>query len=434
MSPQEPAPFDFAPPSSYALEPELYGLPPRAVPDNLRQGPYARSRKTVIAGFAAFGILCLLLRSAPGIDTLAQYILPLQYLAWIGGAALAAAAFLSIELVRHTGPFRYVRDGMPLTARVLALTKAPTVIVNGVPSRHAFTAHVLFKHPESGELIHRQVQSNDFPSSQKDQYDTPFRVDDYVTAVYLPGKLEKTLRVYALLALSPAHDLRIRVRGSDGESPAKAAALALVVVAFFAVLLGNLYAHGRYHPLAFEYSRALWPMLAGGVVLGGGMLAWLYASHRRELRKIQANADENLIKGAPVEAEVPFGGGGLQGWVGRVVLAIGAPLLGALTTLCWCYMANALGDTSPPRRVPVKIERLTTTTYAFLFREYALEYSLVGSQEKEKLLTTPEHLRRVAGRPCEATIRAGRLGWPWVEAVEPAQDGPAEVGAPTLDE
>jgi hypothetical protein len=425
MGTQETWSPEFAPPSSYALEPELYGPPPRTIPDSLRQGPYARSRKTIVAGFAAFGILCLLLRSVPGMDTVAQYILPLQYLGWIGGTALVVAALLSLELVRNTGPFRYIRDGIPLTVRILALTKAPTMIVNGVPSRHAFTAYVLFKHPESGELIKRQVQSNDFPSSQKDEYDTPFRVGDYVTAVHLPGKLDKTLRVYAFLALSPAHDQRLRVGGSTGESPAKAAALALAVVAFFAILLANFYALGRYEPLAFEYSRARWPMVAGGIVLGGGMLTWLYSTHRRELRKIQARANEVLMAGAPVEAETPFMGAGFQGWVGRIVLALGAPLLGALTALCWCFMANALRDTSAPRRVPVKIERMTVTTHALLFREYRLEYSLAGSAHKEKLLTTPDHLRRIEGRDCEALIRAGRLGWPWVETVTPVAEGPA---------
>jgi hypothetical protein len=70
------------------------------------------------------------------------------------------------------------------------------------------------------------------------------------------------------------------------------------------------------------------------------------------------------------------------------------------------------------------------TTHAFIFREYELEYSLAGSDEKLTLLTTPSHLDRFETACAEAVVRDGRLGWPWVESVEPA---PRAEACPPLE-
>ena len=101
----------------------------------------------------------------------------------------------------------------------------------------------------------------------------------------------------------------------------------------------------------------------------------------------------------------------------RGIMALGAPLLGALTALCWCFMANAWLDRSPASPVPATIVGMTATTHAFVFREYELEYTLAGSSEKLEMLTTAEHLGRLRGPAAIAWVRRGRLGWPWVEAV-----------------
>jgi hypothetical protein len=63
---------------------------------------------------------------------------------------------------------------------------------------------------------------------------------------------------------------------------------------------------------------------------------------------------------------------------------------------------------------------MTMTTHAFVFREYAIEFRLVGSKETSMLLTTPEHLASLGGGPLVARVRDGRFGWRWVETVETA--------------
>jgi hypothetical protein len=364
-----------------------------------------------------FGFLCLLLARAPGIDVLALYVLPLGYLSWIGLVALAAAAAAYLPLALHRGPFRYVRDGLPLAVRVLGLVKAPRVIVNGQPSTHGFVATVGFRDPETGEVKVVPVKSNEFASARKDAYDTPFKVGDDVTAVYLPGRLAKTLRLYSFLELSPDANLRMSSTAPRPSSPWRAILVLVSVSLFFLGALANVYAYGRYEPVRFELRRAAVPFVAGAVVIGGGIFAALYLGHRREQARLGERAIVAQATGKAVEVPRPFMGHGLYGGVLRVVVAAGSLLLGGMTAVCWCFMANAWLDRSPAQPVPATIVDMTMTTHAFLFREYELEYTLEGSPEKRKLLTTPAHLTSLRDRQAVAHVREGRLGWPWVETV-----------------
>lgn len=262
----ESPPFDLAPGASHAFEPEFTGPPPRPIPDRLDQGPYVRRRRAGAIALAAAAGTCLLLSRVSGVDVLARYVLPLRYLHWIGLGALLLSAVAYLALAMRIGPFRYVRDGIPLAARVLHLVKAPTAIVNGAPSAHAFIAAVAFRHPETGEVLQAQVRSRDFSSARKEAYDAPFKVGQDVTAVYLPGRLEQTLQIYAFLDLSPDVNLTARAGDRRGDSPLKIALLVAAIPAFFLVLFANVYGFGRYHPVDFEYGQAAVPMIAGGVV------------------------------------------------------------------------------------------------------------------------------------------------------------------------
>jgi hypothetical protein len=413
-----PLETDFSPSTSHAFEPELTGPPPRPIPDALDRGPYMRRRRAAVIALALSGAVCLALSRAPGIDVLARYLLPLGYLHWIGMGALVLAAGLYVPLALHQGPFRYVRDGVPLPVRVTELVKAPTAVMNGVPSAHAFIAFIAFRHPETAELLHAEVRSNDFASSRKDAYEAPFKVGDTVTAVYLPGQLEKTLRLYAFLELSP--DVNLTRRSQSQDSPWKLAVLLVAVPAIFVALFANVYAFGRYQPLEMDYRRLALPMVVGGLLIGGGMLAGLYLSHRAEQRRLRQRALTALSAGTAVETGTPFLGSGVYGWAMRAGVAAGAPLLGAVTTLCWCLMANAWLDRSAARPAPATVTDMVMKTHAFVFRQYELEYVLDGSAEKHTMMTAPEHLASFTSPAAVAHVRDGRFGWRWVENVTPA--------------
>lgn len=193
----------------------------------------------------------------------------------------------------------------------------------------------------------------------------------------------------------------------------------LTIPAIFVILAANVYAQGRYRPIGFEMRQAVVPLALGGLVLGGGLFAGLYLGHRSEQRRIEQRALQAAAQGRVVEVAPPFLGHGAYGWLMRGVMAVGAPLLGALTALCWCFMANAWLDRSPAAPIPATIVGMTATTHAFLFRQYELKYTLGDSNETLKMLTTPEHLDSLRGPAAIAYMRQGWLGWPWVETVAP---------------
>jgi hypothetical protein len=413
-----PGELAFSPPASYTFEPELLGPAPRPIPELLRRGPYARRRRDGVRALLAFGAGALLLDAVPGVDVLALYVLPLAYLSWIGFGALLLAALSWLDLTLRPGPFRYVRDGVPLVVRVVDLVKGPSRLVNGQATHYAFTASVAFMNPETALPTVSQLRSDDFPSSRRGDYDTPFRIGDYVTGVYLPGRLEKSLRLYAFLGLDPERCLRCRNAGP--ASPWRIAAGGLALMVFFLVAFANVYAFGRYEPLGLELEQAAGPVGFGAIFFGGAALYAMLRAHRRERRRT-AERNQCASAGEAREVAVPFGGRGFRGWLVRGLVALGLPLVGGVTALCWALLANAWLDESPARLQPARIHDMTMTTYDLIFREYELAYVLEGSEEVRKLLSTPQHLSRFENDEAIARVRAGRFGWTWVETVLPAE-------------
>jgi hypothetical protein len=413
-----PRELQFSPPASYAFEPELQGPAPRPIPELLRQGPYAKRRRDGVRALLAFGAGALLLDAVPGVDVLALYLLPLAYLSWIGFGALAIAALSWLDFSLRLGPFRYVRDGVPLVVRVVDLVKGPSRLVNGQPTHYAYTAEVAFAHPLTAAPSTARLRSDDFPASGRNDYDTPFRIGDSVTAVYLTGRVEKSLRLYAFLGLHP--EVRLRCRSAGAGSPWRIAAGALALLAIFVVAFANVYAFGRYEPLDLDFRQAAAPVGAGALLLGGAALYGMLRAHRREQRRI---AEQNLRAAAGEAREVaaPFGGTGVRGWLVRGLLVLGMPLLGGVTALCWAFLANAWLDDSQPRPQPARIHDMTMTTYDLIFRDYELSYVLDGGEEVHKLLSTPQHSNRFEDDRAVAWVRAGRFGWSWVETVMPAE-------------
>ena len=412
-----PGPLEFAPPASYAFEPELQGPAPRAVAEVLRRGPYAAKRRDAPRKLFACAAVALLLDFVPGVDTLGLYFLPLAYLTWIGFGALALAPLVWLDSRLRPGRLRYASHGVPLVVRIVDLVMGPSLVVNGTPTQYAFTACVAFRHPETDVLATVQLRSEGFPTSQRGDYDTPFRVGDYVTALYLPGRFEKSLNLYAFLGLSPTACLRRRA--TTPASTWRIALGTLAVAALVLALFANVYAFGRYQPLDFDAQQVTVPAVLGAVFIGGTGLLAIWLQRRREQRRLRER-NACAAPGEAVEIDVPFGGSGVHGWMVRILLPVGIPLLGAVTAVAWAWLANAWLDASPPRPQPARVTEMTMTTHALILREYTLTYALDGSEETQTLLSTPEQLMRFEGERAVAQVRAGRFGWPWVEAVLPA--------------
>jgi hypothetical protein len=385
-----PSPMEFAPPSNYAFEPELTGPTPRPLQDNLNDGPYARETRTQLSRVFAVGLTCFVLPYVPGVQTLSYYLLPLAYLDWIGLAALVIAAGRTLHYVLRRGPFRYVKDGQPFVARVMTLALEPSPIGHGAAR---FKATLIYQHPETGVVTQSATTTKDLSTLQQARYAPRFQVGDYVTAVYLPGKnVEKSLRLYAFLDLSP--DVNIRAIAST-SSTLRTALVAIGVVALLFVLLGNVYAMERY-----SISNASLRGLGIAAAVGAVVLAALAAV----LTRFEST---------------PTGRRSLT--VGTVASAL---LIGAMSGMCWSLALNAWLDRSPAREHPAIVVQFWTKTYDFLFRSYEIEYRLDERLETTRLLTTLEHIHQFHGPHAVARIRQGAFGWTWIESLEPVPDPP----------
>src|SRR5262249_24198684 len=156
----------------------------------------------------------------PMVQTIGLYFLPLAYLTWIGLVILAFGAVGLVASLVRSGPYRYVEEGIPIAARIVALRLVPSLVYNGQATPYKVDTLFEYLDPETGEPRTAEGSSSDFLADMKDRLTTSFRVGDYATAVYLPHDPAKTLRLYGFLDLRP--DLGLVRRDAEvPSSPAK---------------------------------------------------------------------------------------------------------------------------------------------------------------------------------------------------------------------
>jgi hypothetical protein len=411
----------FAPPASYRFEPELQETPPRHVPEEFRNSPYFVRQRNTVVGFLVAGALCVGFGQLPLLKEWGLYVLPLSYLSWIGCGLLVLGAGGWFSSKMRRGPIQYVEEGIPLVARIRALVLRPTTLVNGQPSAYAFSAGIEYREPETGAVVEKRLDSRSFSASRKDKYRTSYRVGEYVTAVYLKANPAKTLRLYGFLELRPDVGL-VRTEAAQPPGLLKTVLGVSAIFAFFVVLFWNVYAFSKFQPLDLTFAQAAGPVAVGGVVLGGGLLAWLARRQARARRELAARNEKALAAGEAVEVEGRKRGlFGAYGLLMTLVLGLGALMLGGVVVLCWCFSANALLDKSKPEFRPVEIVEFWSTTHSFLLREYEIEYRFPGEKETRKLLSSPAHMRQFRSRQGVAEVHAGWFGWSWVKTLVPLQ-------------
>ena len=420
-NPNTPSLEPFSPPSGYRFEPELQETPPRHVPEEFRNSPYFIRQRNAMVGAIVAGILCVAFGQLPILKEWGLYVLPLAYLSWIGVGLLVLGAVGWMSGKARRGPIQYVEEGIPLVARIRELVLQPTMLVNGQPTTYAFKAAIEYREPDTGALVTGQAESRGLSSSAKDKYRTSYRVGDYVTAVYLKSNPGKTLRLYGFLELRPDLGL-LRAEAAQPPSLIKTVLGVTAVFALFGVLFWNVYALSKYEPLDLTFAQAAVPVGVGGVVLGGGLVAWLTLRQARARRELAARNEKAVAAGEAVELEARKRGlFGSHGLLMSLVIGFGAVMLGGLVVLCWCFTANALLDTSKPEFRPVEIVEFWSTTHSFLFREYEIEYRFPGEHKTRKLLSTPAHMRQFRSREGMAEVHDGRFRWTWVKTLVPLQ-------------
>lgn len=419
--PTPPSPADLTPSPDHPFEPEFAPNPPRPIPPELHRGRYARSQRRTALGFITAGLLCLACSPIPLVKHWGLYFVPFQHLGWIGLALIAFPIARHLFRLLHDGPFRYVREGVPLVCRVRAIALVPAATHNGQPTAYHFVATVDYLDPATNRPASADVTSNHIAASLKDSYTASYRVGDHATAVYLPLDPARTLRLYGFLDLRPGLGV-VRREHAEEIRPLHVAALILAIFAFVAFMLFNIDAYGRYKPLDLTFQQGVVPFAVGAVILGGGTTGFLVWAARRERRRLEERNRTELAAGRAVELPLPATGwSGVQGRVYRLVAFAGALLLGGATTLSWAYAANALLDRSPAEFRPVQITQAIQETHG-IFREYKLKYRFPAepTDTSHTLNTTPDHIQQFANADAAtAELRAGRFGWKWVQTIHP---------------
>jgi hypothetical protein len=425
--PPDLGPFD--PPDDYPLEDELLGDPPRPLTPELRLGRHAVRQRKAVSGLLLAAALCTAAGLLPIVQTWGLYFLPLQYITWIGTGCGIWAMCVFIADRYRLGPYRYVKRGIPLPVRIRALELRPTVLHHGQPTRYRFFAAIEYRDPETGDLRVAVTPSNEFAVWAKGRLTTTYRVGDYTTAVYLPGKFERSLRLYGFLELKP--DLGLVRRDAARERGVLHTGLVLLALfGFFAMLGWSLYAFGKFPPLDLSVRQGAPPFAAGAVVFGGGLLAVIVFVRRRDRAQRAERNAQAAARGEAVEWEPAAKPGwfGVQNLLLGLIIVAGAIVIGGLIGLICSSTVNALLDTSPPKYRPTQLERRVSVTHDLLFREYKIEYHFLdGDPKKREILSTPAEMAQFTTDLALAEVHSGRLGWPWVKRLIPVGLGPDPV-------
>jgi hypothetical protein len=409
----------FAPPADHAFEPELREAVPRPIPAALTQGRHAQGKRKAAWGFLIVGVVLVASAFLPFMATLALYVLPLQFVGWIGlGCCIIAAVIFNANRSRE-GPYRYVREGTPLVVRIRDLKLRPTYILNGQTVTCRYFATVDYLDPKSGAPGTLETASNDVSAGARDFYTTSFRVGDYVTALYLPGE-KASLRLYGFLDLRP--DLGVVPRpGHAAGGVLRLIAVLLMALVVVAGLGWSVYAMGRFEPLELKAATVLPFFLIGALGFGLPMAVWMFFGEALRRRRLLARNLAAVETGEAVEWEAgPPKGRRWSDVFVRLVASAGLLLMGGIVTLGLGVTLNALLDDSIPQPRPVLVKDIVQVTHNFILREYKIEYSFPDEPgRKHSMLSSPEHLRQFDTNVGVAAIRSGRFGWPWVETIVP---------------
>jgi hypothetical protein len=390
--------------AEHRLEPELAPAPPRPVPAVLLAGSYERRwRQRAFSGLVLAASMIALARLEV-LAELSYYILALQYLDWIGLGILAIVAGSAIPHLFRRGRYRYVREGIPVAARVLACEHV-LLGHKDFPS-FAFAVHVEYRNPETRALETQWVRSGNIgAAAAANRHALPIRPGDQVTAVGLPGRFAKTLQLYGFLGLHPDVDYILKDGRPVREMPALAVlGISAGIVALLGLVLAVLYVVQFLAPID-NHAPAL---LGAG---GGAALAALLA----------------LISLWAGSRKAALGLTAAQRWLAPLAFAVLGGMAGFVGASGW----NAGLDRSPVNLREVEVVNLWQETWYPLFvRRYEIEYRELEGGGKRK---HPARVEEMAGFRLGfgvIDVASGALGMPWVRGMHPIVLAPLEPGDP----
>jgi hypothetical protein len=336
----------------------------------------------------------------PIVRELGFYLVPLAHLDWIGLGLLALAGIGALLHYARADRYAYVRDGIPFIARILCRK----YVIQGREARtFSFLAGVDFRHPETGRIQTAWIGSDPLNAAfgKAERYQPVYHVGDYVTAVYLPGKFEKTARIYSLLGLNP--DIGYIEKDGQPWQPGLSFFVAMCIVlgfvAAFAAVIGGMYALEFRGPIDISGHDLVTRFVPAGIILGIPFGIGMIRLSRYEQRK------SGSPTGKPTRPALLWFCGIFLGFLAGAILLI---------------IGNAALDSSPPEFRDVEVVNFWQTTHHGILRQYDIEFTQLGSTKKDRYPARPEYMDKF--RPFEAgviEVHRGRLGMPWIRQIYP---------------
>jgi hypothetical protein len=431
--PQLPELGPFRPPGN--LEPEFHAPVPRPIPEALRRGRYGRMRRTALWFTALFAASAYACWWATRGTTLDFYFLALPYFQLVAAGSVVLALVLAVVQQLFPGRYRYVREGIPMPARVRDVRLVVSATTHGSASRYRYSCTVEFQPAGERETRLALVPSPDFSEMFKDATETPLRVGDYVTAVALPGEVDRTVTLYGFLQLNP--DLEFVRRKGRKPGHGNAVRDALLYVGLVDVFIGLLLAVTGFPsmlPISLpESADPRWAVpVAVLIAIPGAILTWLWMrrSETRRRADIEARNEAARREGRPVEEFAPV----VAGKLNRGVLVLAGAFIPVMVGVLLVSALNAVFDTSPARYEAVAIQDFYHETWIGLFRNYEVRYEREGRSQSIKVPVTQVWLLEIAAAKRGALEwHTGRLGMPWIVNIHPllvGQDGVERVQLP----
>ena len=340
----------------------------------------------------ALGVMCFVFAPLPFVKGLSNYILPLAYLNWIGLGLIALGTLVWMKSIAKGGKFAYVRKGEPFAGRVLNIQRDETKNEAGEVFR--YVAHVQFLHPETAlpqELLIPHDET--WQLSQADRYACTLQPGDEVTLVGMPGKIDKTARVYGFLGLNPEREYFLKNgRPIQGVSPFTAIMVAFLIAGAVLLFMAGFEAIMFSVPLSGGWA------LPVGFAVGGFFFAGVLALLFRASAKASGTQVGNPIAGFVV--------GGFFG-------AIAGPVA--------FMLLNSGLDAGAPVFEPVEIVGYWETTHNFVIRDYEVEYRRLNEADTDKMHIRFSQIANLGDAGYGALeIRPGQFGHEWAKAIRPA--------------
>lgn len=256
-----------------------------------------------------------------------------------------------------------------------------------------FATIVEYRHPETDELQQATVVAEDqWALGELEKHTCTLQKGDYISLVGLPGKIDKTLRIFGFLGLDPDREYLLK-KGQPlrGVSPFTASMIAFLIagivwliMAFFDVVMFSFPTGGDWK-------------LPVGLVVGGLFLGGLIGLVLNRFQKEEERTAGNALTAF---------------WVCGFFGAIGAPLL--------LIILNSRLDKSESKLEPIEIINFWQTTHNLMIADYEVEYRPLRGGATEKRHVRYSLLERMGDAEFGVLEhQSGRFGYPWVRGVHP---------------